>query len=1343
MIRLRAILQSQNMAMENTAKNENNYILPRLKIFQSFEDIQSESGEYEDFLLDKFEENNLIDYFVSSRTFVIAEPGYGKTRLLKELSIINKSLGKESLKVDLKKIPPQMNLLGYLKLCIDELSESNRFQIVDSNDIFLCLDGLDEVKQEKFAETIDKIKSFVLQYPKVFIALSCRLHFFKKYQELFVDTDFRYLRIYPFSMENIKEYLSRAALSDNDIEKLVNSLQFRHRNLIIQTPRYLEMLLVYIKEKGIKDIGNITRIDLFEYFIYQKLEIEDMLRDTQKRDLIKRVLEKLALIMEIYQTNLLTKDELMTFFDDLHSDLKLSFLQQVPLEIFFDKSLLKDNGNTIEFDNTEFQEYLAAKEITRLGQVKQTIFDLSIDPELREIFPSWFNTLTFLLELDITLLKPILDFGSRGKDKYIQDEEYHRFLTRANVNTLAEEERKIIFEQIFNYYQAVLHWIDWDIARSLSSYFDISHEALIKRYLNKKFVSETERYVQLGNLAKIIGFIFERQIFNNHQKDYWKKKLIKFVLDKSENGALQRHALVALGKYKDDSIIDKISPIWEHGDSLIKDEFLKFCTSINPNHPTSIKYFVEGIKNGSIYARLGLFLISDKDGIEALLQCFIDDKLFAQTFIDQESIFRDRDAQIIQNITNVWNEKVKEKLEAILQTIFVSEYRYEAEKSEFVKAIVSLLKERNKKYIFKLIKQIATLDKLKKNIFSFQYIFSEILELDQVKDFISEMSKIDQGEKIALWTLQEIKFSKRPNANDIYEEGRKYLTSQYLDSENYWKKQKAKPPAELHIYHEFQRKLHPAPKQFIGDLFEYCLDHQIDIEKYITRTEKNEFIDLLTNTVLDKFDPGIQKLTITDQTGGSKLYTTHSWISIFGSCIKVAQRLHIDVKKYRSKIISYIPFSYYEHLKAIFDLIKDITPQETKSLIKVYTDKSSDLWRNLPDSLVKAAKQYSIKEVAPILRQFVEDDSFSIYDRVSSMETAEALDPNEDLLIAYFKKFEKTNEKLAEKSNKLLIERYLDSNAIDWRFKQIIKRAFKFAELQDVHSVGEPEHELHEKEFASSLMKLKDLSYQSRYLDLLRDSFKLIKTDKMYYSYAQYLWQIVYAYFDNLKEMKSYKPLKELELYIKEHSNEDGVNWFSGKIKKLRRIYMNYIGKPQSVAECILLYNNLKTRSYLNVVSSQDLFGKIKDVINNELRIWVMGEGSKLMKPGETSVQKNIKLQLDNILLRKGFRPNEIIIIQEPQLLDDKRTDFLIFYGFVGPIIIEVKLGRSSELIGKLKTKKSYKSMVHYIQNYRANHGIFLVIGTRPKTEPSVWNGLIRRVIDTYQEIDNVEVLNI
>lgn len=46
----------------------------------------------------------------------------------------------------------------------------------------------------------------------------------------------------------------------------------------------------------------------------------------------------------------------------------------------------------------------------------------------------------------------------------------------------------------------------------------------------------------------------------------------------------------------------------------------------------------------------------------------------------------------------------------------------------------------------------------------------------------------------------------------------------------------------------------------------------------------------------------------------------------------------------------------------------------------------------------------------------------------------------------------------------------------------------------------------------------------------------------------------------------------------------------------------------------------------------------------------------------ETDIQKNIKIQLENSVLRRGFRTNEITLIRALQLLDDKRTDFLIFY---------------------------------------------------------------------------------
>jgi len=474
------------------------YIQPVIKFYSSFDEALSADLERDQYFFvkeDKWEFKNVFNF---PKTFIVAEPGHGKTRLLREIALRASNEGKKAICVESKKIieaTAEEFILNQLKKA--SAVRSGGFELKNEENIIVCFDALDEVKLEDFSRTVEKIKTFLAEYEKITAIISCRWHFFRKHRELFSELDSRYARIFPFSTEQVESYLRHNSISQENIEKIFNTLSFRGRDLVIQTPRYLELLASYIKDKGIENISEITKTVLFEFFIYRKLEIEDENLNTQKRDLIKRVLEKLALIMETYQNNLLKKDELMSFFDDLQSDLKLSLLQQIPIEIFFDKTLLKDNIDTIEFDNTEFQEYLAAKEIIRLGKNIRTIFELSVDPEIREIYPSWFNTLGFVVDLDISILKPLLDFGRMSKEGTTQDEEYHRFLTKVDIERLPAEERKEIFEQVFTYYQSVLHWIDWDIAKNLSYYFDKSQLDLIKRYTDRKRFrnNETKRFI--------------------------------------------------------------------------------------------------------------------------------------------------------------------------------------------------------------------------------------------------------------------------------------------------------------------------------------------------------------------------------------------------------------------------------------------------------------------------------------------------------------------------------------------------------------------------------------------------------------------------------------------------------------------------------------------------------------------------------------------------------------------------------------------------------------------------------------------------------------------------------
>ena len=831
---------------------------------------------------------------------------------------------KQGIFVDLKKADKDKDLPSFIqeksvtadninKISIEKrirkssFFKTDSFTLKNSEEMIVCLDALDEVSQQDFSRVVDRIKEFSKQYKNIHLFISCREHHFKKYQELFIDTDFSYIQIASFSRSQTHDYLEKHGLSKDDIEKITDIFEFKDRELLIQTPRYLEMITDIINEKGMQHLIRLTKTDIFEHFIYKKLEIEEKRINGQKKEIIKRVLEKLALIMEIYQRNFITKEELMTFFDDVKSNLNISFLQQVPIEMFYERSLLKDNKDTIEFENTEFQEYLAAKEILRLGRIDQVVFDLVVDQELQEISYSWFNTLGFVIDLDISILKPVLFFGS-SKKGVVQDEEYHRLLTETDTNRLSIEDRKDIFKKVFMYYQTALHWIGLEITKNLSCYFDISQSDLLKESIDERKNKGTARLVKRGNVAYVLAFLFERGVFSESQRDHWKDRLIEFTNEKKGNGVLQRGALFALSKLKNIELIKKVSGLFNKYDDLIDQEFLIACSEVDPNDQFSIQCFVEGAKKDNITASYGLCEIKEKDAVKYLLDCFINDSKFLAQFMSPQSIYQDN--KIIQNIRNAWDLEIQKKLEDIMKVALSDEDLYFSEKSEFIKNIALLLKENNADYIFILLSEIKNSHKLEDNLFGIKEIFTLILEKRQVDNFIQELKEFDVGERIALSTLQLIKVYKRRDCEEIYEEGRGYFKKEYEEYEEYWKAEGKKPSAEAGIYREFQSKLEPGKGMYVQGVFRFYLENKEKLASFITEHEKELLRTLIIESIFEKFDPGEQKLVITKKEDGKTSYTTNGWIHIFDDCLRIAKELKIDIFKYRQKIISHTRLIY-------------------------------------------------------------------------------------------------------------------------------------------------------------------------------------------------------------------------------------------------------------------------------------------------------------------------------------------------------------------------------------------------------------------------------------------------
>ncbi len=75
--------------------------------------------------------------------------------------------------------------------------------------------------------------------------------------------------------------------------------------------------------------------------------------------------------------------------------------------------------------------------------------------------------------------------------------------------------------------------------------------------------------------------------------------------------------------------------------------------------------------------------------------------------------------------------------------------------------------------------------------------------------------------------------------------------------------------------------------------------------------------------------------------------------------------------------------------------------------------------------------------------------------------------------------------------------------------------------------------------------------------------------------------------------------------------------------------------------------------------------------------------------------------------MKRGFRDSDIK--REVQLHDDRRLDLLISYGFVGPIMLELKLLHNPEITNASK-RKDYKDKIKkYLLGTSSEHGFYLV----------------------------------
>jgi len=1310
------------------------YIDPIIKIHSTFDEAKEFYNQYgNNGLLSEFMfgEDSIItveDLSKGNRNLVVGEPGVGKTELLNR---IKDHLNKNKFSTALISLRNSSSLEDIDKF-IGTKSEIPKV---------LLLDALDEVKSNTFPDVLEKIEKISSLYPDLQIYISARWVFIRRYSTFF--SRFRFITISPFTKIQVRKYLLQAGQSDEDINALLDRIMpFGHNNIVVQIPRYLFYLNAFIKQKGIKSVTEISRNELFEYFIYSKLEGETKLT-TEKRLITKRVLEKLALAMEIYQTNFITQDELMTFFDELKSDLKLAALSQIDLQIFYDNSLLKvsiEGLGKIEFDNTEFQEYLAAKEITRFADPRRAAFAFAVDLEAKSIFPTWFNTLTFLVDMQPDILGQLVEFADiRGTIFKPVDEGFLSFLSKLNPNNFSIELRRVLFKDLLAYHQRTLQWLTGELTASLPGFFDSTIEEELKEWILK---AEAEvgarRFVLLGNVVYIVAYLLKSKVALD--KVYWRNKLISFVSDENDNGVLQRHALLALSEFEDPTTINDVPNLLDK-EELISREFISFCARVDPDHPKSLEYFFEATRRDDLHGRFGLFAITKHQSIKRFLEVFNNDDSFRQEFLDDTSIFKERDSILAVHIDKIFDEEIKELCKQAIVKSTDFHFSRNVGSSSFILGIWRILKEKDDGFIVDIIDRIYGSKQGRSGLYFTVGLFSSLIEKEDVKSFLEKMISINERD-VAFSVMLKIKFSDRKLANEIFEEGRVFLPDQYSAWEN-------SPPVEepfnykKEIFDEFKILLGTKSEEFNYGLFEFYIQNKNELEPL--SDENKSRLDFLTKKALE-FDPGKSVLNTTHNADGSSTFTTDRRVFLFGDALNVASQIGLDVSSFKQNVINFIPFAFDEQLEVVFSLVKEIKADEIKNVIQVYSSHSSDLWYHRPLNFIDIVEKFHIVNSVTILKSFVTEEKLDRYARERSLIVASSLIYDKDFLYTIFNLYKDSsngNEKyLANIANGLLISSGGDASAVKWRLSQIIEKAQAFVQPRGVHSVDELENELLHKTFAKPLMDCNAPGFENDYFGLLDQAVDIWGRGSQFHKYAGYIWDIVFSYFDNLKIGRTYKPLQLLEKKISNIKDKEGVNWLALRLMHLRRSYLSFVGKPQNISEAIIIYNNAISYNNKKILNSDDLFNQLVDILENDLKTWIEGEGAydfivgekifdKKKQGYEDLVQKTLKTQVGYMLLKRGFEAN---IGREEQLYDGKRVDFLVRYGFAGPVVVEVKLTTNTDIkCVDIGNSPSYLSMKRYMDGYGASHGIFLVIDNAGASN-------LAQIKEVFETIPNVVV---
>ncbi len=1347
------------------------YIIQNMQQFSKLDYIFNDNNYYWYF---EKEKNNIIDIGIETlfksnnkRYMIIAEPGYGKTRLLKEIVIQSQNNNKEAFFIDAKKIGKN-SIEESLKKCklvkVDELSEEelqkqSRFK--NNNKVFkldegsvVCIDALDEVMISDLYELFEKIDDFIETYQDTRIVLSCRTHHLKKIKYDFEILDFKFITLSAFNGDQIKHFLEKKLNTTIDLDELYDKSKISNIYDFISTPRYLYYFSELLQVGSLKEVIGLSRAKMFEHFIYRKLdkELHDNTQQSQI-DILKRVLEKLALIMKIKGTSEITKDELLSVFDKMDSNFSQITFRDDLLAKLYDRSLLKDNIDTVEFENQEFLDYLCAKELARFEKVEQVFFDLAIEPNILEMYTSWFYVLPFVLELKPSIIDIFLNFVEKNSHRAL-NAEYFKALTSVEVENIPTKLKSKIFNLVFDYYTVHSKWL-WSssssILKPLARYYDESKYPKIVGTIDGR-KNKDKLIVLRTNAIELISELIEEKKLNNKQIEYWKRKSKEWLkLNPKENQALQRHIVGCLSALAQDNFkwIKSLYFIFENGIEL-QGEYARACFKVAPNDIFSIdvyfdtyKFFNQNKKDRNLSRINNEYdYILQLNTVDAVIYAFtqildLDNKNLLHYFCDSLKYMdgEKRLENFSNNLEQLMDNKLLGFLKKSIEKLLENDKLHYQSCIKLYQIFLGVVLKEDKEYLKKTIETMYRLygGKHWHRYHSLhKYLILHINE-DNIDKFI-EYFDISKEEKkkylINLYFYSGTSESVKGKIKKIY---KKQIDKQ---EKAYEENQKE----DLFYCKDWEEQLEPEKGKFSTELFNYFNGNK-SLKKCPKYDENIKIMMDIAVNWLESYNPLDGKI---EKNGtGATVYTVYYYKDLI-------EFLHLQnlklSQKARDNVFRYLPFDMNTEYETTLAVAKNPSPKAIQDIVDVYGGKrADDLGVYYVRQFVEVYNKIQFREMELVLLQMLKNDDIAEYEKEYIAENL----PTNVLTIKIINQNRNkidTQSSLYETYLSILIKKHKDKDAIDEAFEWTKNKA-----TEAVSSFGDPLNRTENK--ISSYMVNVDYELE-RDKELLLLSSILADSGKE--GGSNMLKEVVKNHLTYMIETntdKAHETLNEIEQFIMENNDKKDLHWFEYSLQELKQAYLNKI-QDTNIISAIKKYNKLQKEDYIPIVSAKELLEVLKATIEEEIKKWIEDEGAykhieelskkQKNKNAEDFIQKSIKSQIELALLKRGFRETDykFIIKREEQLLDDKRLDFTVSYGFIGSVMIELKLSDNDEAIPTRKTGKEYpKKLQKYLNGSSSDYGLFVIFNIQ--NQKNKFDSQIRELHQLYSDEENITVMGL